>query len=705
MLQNSKVVFLRLLWFFTVAGVLFIYIAGFPTRVTHLTTIVPHEKNYSLQLSPPLATTLEIMSITPEAYFLYILTLELVVTAVFLVSAGIIFRYRAADPPAILVSLLLVTFGATQTEFTSALVRADVAWHWAVETLQAVTVVLSLLVFYIFPDGRFVPAWTRPLALIYVVLVVVWLCFPQTPFNFVYGSRFDDTLLLSLIVAVCWYGTGLFALMFRYRYVATEVQRQQMKWVVFGLLIACISAIVRFSVPALLQALNAYESNYVVVIQQLVLRPGFWLGSLAVPVCVIIAIFRYRLWDIDVIFNRAIVYTLMTGGVIGIYSLIVSSLGLLLGDQDNFVISLMGTGAVAVLFQPLRERVQRTVNYLVYGERDDPYKLLVRLDQRLQAAFAPELAFTSIIETIAAALKLPYVSISLKRGEELVVMAEYVSPGFKNRPAPDPALPDCPVFSLTYQSHVLGELRVAPRAGEKQLHQRDQALLDDLARHAGVVAYSIQLSADLRHAHEQLLASREAERRRLRHELHDGLGPQLASLRLILAAARTHLPHAPEKAESLLHELAENIEVAVKDIRHIVHSLHPSALDELGLAGAIRSLVEQAKHTPLRIHLEMPQKLPVLSKTVESALYRIIQEALTNVIRHARAKKCCIRIASDPLSIQVEVEDDGIGISEDQPMGIGLKSMRERTDTIGGAWKIVNKTPTGTCISVTVPLM
>src|SRR5207247_5901746 len=222
------------------------------------------------------------------------------------------------------------------------------------------------------------------------------------------------------------------------------------------------------------------------------------------------AMLRYRLWDIDIIINRTLVYGALTAVVVGVYVLVVGTLGTLLHTFGDFPISLLATGLVAVLFQPLRARLQRGVNRLMYGERDDPYAVLSRLASRLQATLAPESVFPTIVETVAQALKLPYAAIALKQDDEFITAASY---GLSQ---------DNPfILPLVYHTEPIGELLLAPRAPGEAFTAADRRLLEDIAHQAGAAAHAVRLPADLQRSREHLVTAREEERRRLRRDLHD----------------------------------------------------------------------------------------------------------------------------------------------------------------------------------------
>jgi len=435
------------------------------------------------------------------------------------------------------------------------------------------------------------------------------------------------------------------------------------------------------------------------------------LGFLMLPVTAGIAVLRHHLWDMDVIVNRTLVYGTLTAMVVGSYALVVGASGALLQSSvgGGLLIPVVATGLIAVLFTPVRNRLQRSVNRLMYGERDDPYAVLSRLGERLENALAPEVALETVVETVAQALKLPYSAIALKEEERFVTAA-----GF-GPPAGEPI-----VLPLTHHSEEVGRLMVSPRSSGEAFSSTDLKLLEDLARQAGAAAHAARLTADLRRSRERLVTAREEERRRLRRDLHDGLGPTLGGLTLGLDAARSSLAHDPNTADAVLSELKSRTRDAVTDIRRLVHGLRPPALDDLGLVAAVRQ--QAARHGPLSsdasgsatrtngpvfsVGVSQDDNLPLLPAAVEVACYRIAQEAITNVSRHARARNCRVRISPDEHAnfLYLEVEDDGVGIPADRCAGVGLSSMRERAGELGGTLSVEAVSTGGTRVLARLPL-
>ncbi len=250
----------------------------------------------------------------------------------------------------------------------------------------------------------------------------------------------------------------------------------------------------------------------------------------------------------------------------------------------------------------------------------------------------------------------------------------------------------------------MGQLRVARRAPNEDFTEADDRLLRSIAQQAGTAVHAAHLTTALQDSRRHLVTAREEERRRLRRDLHDGLGPQLASQTLGLDAALKLMDRDPQAAKELLQALSSQNQDAVKDIRQLVYGLRPPALDELGLVGALRESTFSYEQHGLKIVFDLPQTLPDLPAAVEVAAYRIVQEGLTNVARHAAAQNCQIRLAIESSQLEIEVKDDGRGLPPDNQPGVGLLSMRERAAELNGRCLIESPAGGGTRVFVQLPL-
>jgi len=366
----------------------------------------------------------------------------------------------------------------------------------------------------------------------------------------------------------------------------------------------------------------------------------------------------------------------------------------LLRVEGNIVLSLIATGLVAIAFNPLRERLQRGVNRLMYGDRDDPYRALSRLGQRLEAAGESSAMLATTVEAVAQTLKLPYVAIVLKQNS--VSGLQFV---VAHGTAPVPVIR----FPLNYLGELVGELIVAARVGET-LNTADQRLLADLARPIGVAAHAFRLTTDLEHARLRIVAEREEARRRLGSDLHDGVGHQLAGLARKAELATNLLERDPTAARVMLAEVTQQLNIAITQVRGLAHQLHPPELELLGLVGALRERAQVQSNFAIRV--DAPDSLPPLPTAIETAAYYIALEALTNVEKHAGAKSCHIRLAlmeSHPPMLELDVTDHGRGLPPDLTNGLGLLSMQARAAEVGGTCYIESNPHGGAQVSVRLP--
>lgn len=607
-----------------------------------------------------------------------------------LLSMGLsfmLFRRRFTDPAAAVLSFYLLLYGvlmAGPIEHMGVYWTGDASFAWSLQAylLAAPTVAL----FALFPDGQIVPRWMRwvvatsiPMTILTMFLVPMG---SGDPFP---GSV--STAVLS-VGYVSLYLAAIIAQVGRYRRHSTPRQREQTKVVVFafGVWFAYI----------LLSSIPFFYLNSLPVGSELpwwgpMSELGWWLSLNIIPVALTVSITRYRLWDIDLIINRTLVYGALTACVIVLYLFVIGAFGYLFQSRDNLLLSLLATGTAAVLFQPLRGRLQAAVNRLMYGERDDPAAVLSRLGRQLEWTGTPEENLGGIVETVAQAMKLPYVAIELENGERPRV--EYGVPRDHMH-----------AFPLVFHGEAVGRLLVCSRDQADSLSQKDRALLEVIARHAGPVAHNAQLTADLLIARQRLVTSREEERRRLRRDLHDGLGPRLASLALRLDAAGNLLGEEEGESRELLNESKAQVQHALGDIRRLVHNLRPPALDELGLAAALRQEAESiSAASPTQVAVEVADPLPPLSAALEVAAYRIVLEAVNNAVQHAEANRCRVQLRVGQ-GLTIQVWDDGKGIPAKLRIGVGITSMRERAEELGGRFEISKDPEGGTVVRARLPL-
>jgi two-component system, NarL family, sensor kinase len=575
--------------------------------------------------------------------------------------------------------LLLGIGGSSAVAVLGASYSTVSAMAWLYAWTPAVAYGLLPVVLLLFPDGRLLSRAWRPvvwfaavaaLAMTVPLAAAAW-AEPRLLVDASEGSAPIATrigfaaVVLGLLAAVG-------SLLVRWRRAGGDT-RQQLKWLGFG------AAFVPVGLGA--QVLHV---------------PGAWaIPAITVPGAIAVAILKYRLYDIDLFLNRSLVYATLTVLVIACYAAVVAALGAVFAGGEAWQ-RVVAVGVVAVAFAPLRDRVQRAANRLLYGDRDDPYAVLSRLSRRLESTVDPTTVLPQVAATVAEALQLPYVAIELNDGEGGHVVAGH------GRRIGEPE-----AFDMTYQGRVVGRLLVSPRTAGEPFTGAERTLVEELARQAGLAARTVGLTADLQRSRERLVRSQEDERRRMRRDLHDGLGPALAGMTMQVGVARALLPTAPDRVEDLLGELEKQLQACVRDIRQLVDDLRPTALDRLGLVGAVRqraaAFTSAGGGAAPVIEVHAPADLPELPAAVEVAAYRIATEAMTNVVRHAAARHATVRFDLDD-GLVVEITDDGAGLPAVPRAGVGLASMRERTDELGGRLAVEQVPSGGTRVRAVLPL-
>lgn len=616
-----------------------------------------------------------------DGYVLYSSMLGVICALSYLSVGGVLVWRKPGDWMALFVAFFFVPLAVA---FCPELPVQSSLWQPLVSQMMDLGLTCLFLFFCLFPGGRLVPWWSYCLVALAILHYGIQIVLQVS--SLLVASFLDSVNGTVEVILVA--GIALVQI-YRYRRVSDPVQKRQTKWVVFG---GCSAAIL-YLVEQLATRFHIFDISYP-LLGLFAQHATIFVVLLLIPFSIGIAILRSRLWNIDLIIHRTLVYGTLSACVVGLYILVVGGLGTLLQAQGNVLISLLATGLIAALFHPLRERLQHAVNYLVYGERNDPYLVLSRLSRRLETTPAPDKVLATIIETVAQAFKLPYAAITLKQGDQFVPGAVCGQAG------PEEELLH---LALTYQGELLGELILASDTPGEAFSATDRRLLEDLARHAGAAVHAVRLGTAIQRSREQLVTAREEERRRLRRDLHDGLGPQLASLMLVLTAVRKLLRSDPTAAEQTLTEAMRHLQEAIRDIRRLVYGLRPPALDGLGLLAALQEEMRRYQASGVAFTLVAPESLPPLPAAVEVACYRIVQEALTNVVGHAQASHCTVHLAIDEF-LNLEVTDDGKGLPPVCKSGIGLTSMRERAQELGGICSIGALATGGTRVATRLPL-
>ena len=410
----------------------------------------------------------------------------------------------------------------------------------------------------------------------------------------------------------------------------------------------------------------------------------FALVSLPVPVAVGVAMFQRRLYDVQRAARGSLTFLALSVVLAGLYALVVGGVGVMLRDRGTPWLPWVAAGVVAVAFAPLRDSLQRGVTRLTYGRWSTPAEVLADTGRRLADAADDRTLLAALTTELVDGLGLDHAEILDASGRTLA------------RAGGDGELTER--LGLTAYGESVGALLWAGRP----LRPGHRLLLEDLARQIGGAVHTTALVDSLHRAREELVLAREQERRRLRNDLHDGLGPSLAGLGFQVDAVSNLLAAGDDPAEEI-RRLRDGLRQTVVEVRRIVEGLRPPVIDDLGLFGAVAELGRQlVDGTGLAMTLDLPDDRPALPAAVEVAAYRVTQEALTNVVRHARATTCRLSGSLAPDAVVIAVADDGVGGAA-PGRGVGMVSMRERAREIGGDVEVSCREQ-GTTVTVRLPL-
>lgn len=537
------------------------------------------------------------------------------------------------------------------------LVRLDLTvFNWAWPINIGVALPLSLL---LLPDGRLPsPRWRPVFLAVALTSPLFVLEIGTSPVDLrnspdAYGvlAGYDDLTWLWTVSEARWSLSmliGLVALGIRYRR-GDEVLRRQLLWPLAAAAVI-LAAVTPFALVAGTPALVVFAIPLL-------------------PAAVAVGVLRHQLLDIRLVIARGATYALLSGLVLAAYA--------------GLVVVLSGVTSallVALLAVPLRVRLQRGVNRLMYGERADPLHVATRVGSQLGTGLQ------GTLEEVRQALRLPYVGVVVD--DETVATAGAL---------------DGPTASLPLDD---GSLVVGLRAGERRLDPADERVLTLLAGPLSVAVHATRLSEQLQASRERLVVAREEERRRLRRDLHDGLGPLLTGVALSADAAANLAPRSPTEALGLLQRVRSDSRSAIAEVRRIVDDLRPPALAELGLTAALQARAAQTLRrsdgSSISAVVEAPTALPPLPAAIEVAAYRIATEAMTNAVRHSTASRVVVRLACDD-ALSIEVHDDGPSAGE-WTAGIGITGMQERAAELGGSC-LVGPAPDGGRVRVSLPLV
>ncbi|GAA4369959.1 hypothetical protein GCM10023146_17440 [Nocardioides caricicola] len=539
------------------------------------------------------------------------------------------------------------------------------SWSWVPGYVLVPTVLLLIL-----PNGRPYGRYGRALVAVGSVgtalVTLAWALTPYDQQDYALPDRYahltnpigvDGTgVLLPISLAAVLVGmvAGLVTLALRVR-TSRGREREQVYWVLAGAVLTAVLLVGAFGFPD--------SSDTIIAVAMLPLPAAITWSSV-----------RRRLWDLDLVVNKTLVL-----GVLG-------AVGAVLGGLLPVPAGLAAAIAVAVAL-PLLGPVQQLVNRFLYRDATEPGEAVHRLGEQVGAATSPLDALPHVLAVVASTLGTAHAEIRLADGTTV------------RQGGPSGALETVP---LVHHRVPVGELTIsAPPGG---LGTRGEALLADLARHAAVVAHAVALQDAVQQSREQVVVAREEERRRIRNDLHDDLGPRLAATALQLENAVELVAEEPGRAVQVLERATGYLREGVADVRRIVDDLRPAALDDLGLVQAVREQAARLGEHGLAVSVSTDGDLTALPAAAEVAAYRITAEAMTNVARHADARHLRVRLARGADGIVIEVADDGRGLPDDLVPGVGLGSMHQRAAELGGTCVVRGEPGSGTRVEATIPV-
>ena len=575
-------------------------------------------------------------------------------------------------------------------------------WLGQIVWIVLFTQLLVLLPLW-FPDGRFLSRrWliVIGLAAIGVALVAVASLDPSvtTPLRNPMGVRAFAGVSNALsaapfsVLVLATYALAFSSLVVRYRR-GSEQERQQLKWLLAGIVLLLAALAVQILFPA-------FQNS-----------PLIPLAAATLPIAIGIAVLRYRLYDIDLIINKALVYGGLAAVITAVYILVVVNIGALVGGSQRLWLSLVTTAVIALAFQPLRQRAQRLANRLVYGRRATPYEAMSQFSEHLSETYSHEDILDRMARVLGQGTGAERAEVWVRAGQRLVLAssspaaAEATMP-LTMRNGTLPPMPRDTVVPVSHAGELLGALAVNKKRGES-LNSVEEKLITDLAGQAGLVLKNVGLNRellarldDLRASRQRLVTAQDEERRRIERNLHDGAQQHLIALKMKVGLAEG-VTEPGSKARPILAQLKHDADEAIDNLRELARGIYPPLLASDGLGAALRA---HAGRLTVPVELEL-DGVPRQPREVESAIYFCCLEALQNVAKYAEASRVKLRVWTSEATMAFRVEDDGKGF---EPATVvrssGLQNMRDRLEALGGSLDVRSTVGTGTTVQGRVPL-
>jgi signal transduction histidine kinase len=571
---------------------------------------------------------------------------------------------------------------------------AGLVFAWFGNWLGGIPIVMLAFVFLLFPTGHLRSRRWRPaawfiaavFALVAVVLLVTATRYWSDPFNS-FSSGLPAYLTATFFLTVVALVVGVTALVVRFARSSGE-ERLQLKWFAVAALLVVVTVIASFLANGAAVA-NVLSS----------------LAFLCLYAAIAIAVLKYRLYDIDIVISKAVLYGSLAVFITAVYAALVVGIGTLVGNQRSPLLTALAAAVVAVAFQPARQWAGRLANRVVYGRRATPYQVLSDFAQRIGGTYAAEDVLPQMAQIVAAGTGSRRVTIWLRVGDEL--HPEASSDG-NQREGPLrvdgqalPPLPDGEIsVPVVHQSELLGAISITMPKDEP-LRPAGEQLVADVASQAGLALANAGLIEDLRASRQRLVTAQDEARRRLERNIHDGAQQDLVALAIKLQLAETAVAADPAQTGPVFGELKAGAAGALENLRDLAHGIYPPLLADLGLAAALNA---QASKSPLPVTVEA-DGIGRFGQDTEAAVYFCCLEALQNTAKYAHASSARISLQVQNGTLRFTVSDDGTGYDTSRtPMGSGLRNMADRLAALRGQLEIRSAPSRGTVISGHLPI-
>jgi signal transduction histidine kinase len=578
------------------------------------------------------------------------------------------------------------------------------------------------LLFLLFPTGRVpTPRWRPVLWVILVALAVNQVLFALTPGPLSSGMvEFKHHVTNPLGLPVAWQGgveavTGLagliallgaalsvISLIRRFRRAGSD-ERQQIRWLMY-LGAAALAILLGIIASILIRlALHVYIGDNDVLLNVLFISVAL-LIVLGIPAACGIAILRYRLYDLDVVIKKTVVFGALALFITAVYLLVVGLVGVFVTGTSSNTVSFAAGAAAALAFQPLRALARRLADRVVYGKRATPYEVLTSFSERMAETYSTEEVLPRMAEILSAGTGASSATVWLLVGGELrpVATAPNARPAAPISMTGD-AFPAFPVgehaLEVRHQGELLGALSLTMPASDP-MNPTKQSLVRDLAAQAGLVLRNVRLIEELRASRQRIVAAQDEERRKIERNLHDGAQQQLVSLAVQLRLADAMVGKDPQKEHELLTRLQAETSDALENLRDLARGIYPPLLAEMGLPPALQAQARKGV-VPTTVEADGVGRY---SQEIEAAVYFCCLEAMQNVAKYAGASTATVRLFADGGDLRFEVVDDGRGFDPTVTrFGTGLQGMADRLDAIGGTLRVESAPGEGTTVIGRIP--